>query len=87
MTASIHNFILNYNELNIITELLRASYENNSDENSANSTKVLHDKLITQRDSGYPAKDYPFWRNYFDDSAKSQCRMCNGNINECHCNE
>ena len=67
MAASIHNFILNWNELNIIQGLLRDSYHNTTDENSRNSTKELMDKIVEQRDSGYPARDYPFWRNYFGD--------------------
>jgi len=67
MAASTHNFILTYNELNIIQGLLWDSYLNASDENSANFTKALYDKIKQQRDSGYPAKDYPFWRNYFGD--------------------
>jgi len=65
MAASTHNFILTYNELNIIQGLLRDSYNNTTDENSRNSTKELFDKIVYQRDCGYPAKDYPFWRNYF----------------------
>ena len=67
MAASTHNFILTYNELNIISGLLWDSYINATDENSANSTKALYDKIKQQRDSGYPARDYPFWRNYFGD--------------------
>jgi hypothetical protein len=66
MAASVHNFILTYGELNIIVGLLRDSYENTHDENSRNSTMALINKIAEQRDSGYPAKDYPFWRNYFD---------------------
>ena len=65
MAASVHNFILSWNELNIIQGLLRDSYNNTTDENSRNSTKELMDKIVDQRDCGYPAKDYPFWRNYF----------------------
>jgi len=65
MAASVHNFILNFNELNIIQGLLRDSYNNTTDENSRNSTKELMDKIVEQLYSGYPAKDYPFWRNYF----------------------
>ena len=68
MAASVHNFILTYGELNIITGLLWDSYRNATDENSANSTKALYDKIREQRESGYPAKDYPFWRNYFEDT-------------------
>ena len=70
MAASVHNFILNFNELNIIQGLLRDSYHNTTDENSRNSTKVLMDKIVDQLYSGYPAKDYPFWRNYFGDEEK-----------------
>ena len=66
MAASTHNFILTYNELNIIQGLLWDSYRTAPDENSANSIKALMDKMKQQRDSGYPAKDYPFWRKYFD---------------------
>ena len=65
MAASVHNFILNFNELNIIQGLLRDSYNNTTDENSRNSTKVLMNKIVEQLYSGYPANDYPFWRNYF----------------------
>ena len=65
MAASVHNFILNYNELNIIQGLLRDSYNNAPDDNCATSTKALTDKIIEQRDSGYPAKDYPYWQKYF----------------------
>ena len=70
MAASTHNFILNYNELNIIVGLLRDSYNNTTDENSKNSTMALMDKIVEQRDSGYPARDYPFWRNYFSGDEK-----------------
>ena len=68
MAASVHNFILTYNELNIIQGLLWDSYTNTTDDNSRNSTKALWDKIREQRDSGYPARDYPFWRNYFEDT-------------------
>ena len=70
MAASVHNFILTYNELNIIKGLLWDSYNNTTDNNSRNSTKALCDKIEKQRDSGYPAKDYPFWRNYFSGDEK-----------------
>ena len=70
MAASVHNFILTYNELNIIQGLLRDSYNNAPDKNSKNSTKALMDKIVEQRDSGYPAKDYPFWRNYFENTTQ-----------------
>ena len=62
MAASVHNFILTYNELNIITGLLNDAYNNTYDTNSKNSTKALLDKIRTQRDCGYPpATDFPFW--------------------------
>jgi hypothetical protein len=85
MAASVHNFILTFNELNIIQGLLRDSYDNAPDDNCRNSTKVLMDKLVEQLYSGYPAKDYPFWRKYFDKFAS--CTTCQGNINHCHCGE
>ena len=67
MAASVHNFILNYNELNIIQGLLYKEVCRITDENSINSLNELRTKIREQRDSGYPAKDYPFWRNYFED--------------------
>jgi hypothetical protein len=72
MAASVHNFILNFNELNIIQGLLRDSYRNTTDENSRNSTKVLMDKIVDQLYSGYPARDYPFWRDYFDEGSNEK---------------
>jgi hypothetical protein len=66
MAASIHNFILDFNELNIIQGLVREAIQNAPDENCRNSMTVLHNKLNDQLYSGYPAKDYPFWRKYFD---------------------
>ncbi len=68
MAASVHNFILTYGELSIIKGLLWDSYRNAPDVNSANMTKALYDKIQEQQESGYPAKDYPFWRQYFDDT-------------------
>jgi hypothetical protein len=67
MAASVHNFILTWNELNKIQGLLYDAMKNAPDENSRNSLEVLRTKMIEQRDSGYPAKDYPFWRRYFND--------------------
>jgi len=72
MAASVHNFILTWNELNIIQGLLRDSYNNAPDDNCRNSTMALMDKIIEQRDSGYPAKDYPFWRKYFQQDTNTQ---------------
>ena len=72
MAASVHNFILTWNELNIIQGLLRDSYDNTIDENSKNSTMALMNKIQEQRDSGYPVKDYPFWRNYFNNNEDSK---------------
>ena len=66
MAASVHNFILTFNELNIIQGLVRSAVENAPDENSKNSLDVLRQKLSDQLYSGYPAKDYPFWRRYFE---------------------
>ena len=72
MAASIHNFILNWNELNIIQGLLWDSYNNTTDDNSKNSTMALMNKIKEQRDSGYPARDYPFWRKYFDEGSNEK---------------
>ncbi len=70
MAASVHNFILTCNELKILQVLLWDSYRKAPDDNSATSTKALYDKIVEQRDSGYPAKDYPFWRNYFEETTQ-----------------
>jgi hypothetical protein len=51
----------------MIQGLLYDAMKNAPDENSRNSLEVLRTKMIEQRDSGYPAKDYPFWRRYFND--------------------
>lgn len=72
MAASVHNFILTYNELNIIQGLLYQAVRRTTDENSKNSLNELRTKIQKQRDSGYPAKDYPFWRNYFSSEDNKQ---------------
>ncbi len=72
MAASVHNFILTYNELNIIQGLLYQAVHRATDENSKNSLNELRTKIQNQRDSGYPAKDYPFWRQYFEPRASTQ---------------
>jgi len=72
MAASTHNFILNYNELNIIQGLLYEEVRRTTDENSINSLNELRTKIREQRDSGYPARDYPFWRNYFGDEKEDE---------------
>ena len=68
MAASVHNFILTYGELNTIAGLLHNAALHAPDENSRNTLAALHTKMREQRDSGYPARDYPFWRNYFEDT-------------------
>ena len=68
MSASVHNFILTLGELNMIQTLLNDSVKNAADENERNTLIALREKMIKQRDSGYPAKDYPFWRKYFETS-------------------
>jgi len=68
MSASVHNFILTWGELNMIQTLLNDSVKNAADENERNTLIALRNKMIEQRDSGYPAKDYPFWRKYFETS-------------------
>jgi hypothetical protein len=73
MAASVHNFILTFNELNIIQGLLRDSYNNAPDTNCRNSTQALMDKIVEQLYSGYPANDYPFWRKYFKDTQHNEC--------------
>ena len=64
MAASVHNVILSWNEMNIIQGVLG---EIVTDKNSVNELLALSEKIAKQRDEGYPAKNYPFWRNYFGD--------------------
>ena len=66
MAASTHNFILTWGELNIIQGLLHDSVKQATDKNERNTLLALREKMVKQRDSGYPAKDYPFWRQYFE---------------------
>jgi len=67
MAASMHNLILSWNELNIIQGVLGEIVAMRTDGNTIRELNVLREKIAKQRDEGYPAKDYPFWRNYFGD--------------------
>jgi hypothetical protein len=67
MAASVHNVILSWNEMNIIQGVLGEIVALRTDGNSINELNVLREKIAKQRDEGYPAKNYPFWRNYFGD--------------------
>ena len=67
MAASVHNLILTYGELNVIQGALGEIVALRTDGNSINELNVLREKIANQRDEGYPAKNYPFWRNYFGD--------------------
>ena len=67
MAASVHNLILTYGELNVIQGALGEIVALRTDGNSINELNVLREKIANQRDEGYPAKNYPFWRNYFED--------------------
>jgi hypothetical protein len=66
MAASMHNLILSYNELNIIQGVLGEIVAMRTDGNTIRELSVLREKIAKQRDEGYPAKNYPFWRNYFE---------------------
>ena len=66
MAASMHNLILSYNELNIIQCVLGEIVAMRTDGNTIRELSVLREKIAKQRDEGYPAKNYPFWRNYFE---------------------
>ena len=67
MAASMHNLILSWNELNIIKGVLDEVAKQRTDGNTIRELTELRKKLAKQRDEGYPAKNYPFWRNYFGD--------------------
>lgn len=66
MAASVYNFILTWNEPNVLQSILGRTAANTADENSRNELNALAKKLQEQRNCGYPARDYPFWRNYGD---------------------
>jgi len=72
MAASMHNLILSYNELNIIQCVLSEIAAMRTDGNSIRELGVLREKIAKQRDEGYPAKNYPFWRNYFEDGNENE---------------
>jgi hypothetical protein len=72
MSASVHNLILTYNELNIIQRVLGEIAAMRTDGNSIRELSVLREKIAKQRDEGYPAKNYPFWRNYFEDGNENE---------------
>ena len=72
MAASMHNLILSYNELNIIQCVLGEIAAMRTDGNSIRELSVLREKIANQRDEGYPAKNYPFWRNYFEDGNENE---------------
>jgi hypothetical protein len=62
MAASVHNFILTWGEINLLQGILGETAKGTVDENSRNELQRLAKKLQEQRDCGYPALDYPFWR-------------------------
>jgi len=68
MAASMHNLILSWNELNIIQGVLWEVANQRTDGNSVRELMALREKIAKQRDEGYPAKNYPFWRNYFEET-------------------
>jgi hypothetical protein len=72
MAASMHNLILSYNELNIIQGVLGEIVAMRTDGNTIRELSVLREKIANQRDEGYPAKNYPFWRNYFEDGNENE---------------
>ena len=72
MAASVHNLILTWNEMNIIQGLLGEVVKMRTDGNSIRELSVLREKIAKQRDEGYPAKNYPFWRNYFEDGNENE---------------
>ena len=70
MAASVHNLILSWNEMHLVQQALGETVALRTDGNSVRELNVLREKIAKQRDEGYPARDYPFWRNYFEGSKK-----------------
>ena len=80
MAASVHNLILTYGELNVIQGLLGEVAKMRTDGNSINELNVLREKIAKQRDEGYPAKNYPFWRNYFEETKLKDVLVTNEQV-------
>ncbi len=62
MAASVQNFILDYQELNLVIYALRDAVDNTQDDNSRNELIRLQEKLYHQQGQSYPAMEYPYWR-------------------------
>ena len=80
MAASVHNLILTWNELNVIQGLLGEVAKMRTDGNSIKELNVLREKIAKQRDEGYPAKNYPFWRNYFEETKLKDVLVTNEQV-------
>ena len=80
MAASVHNVILTYGELNVIQGLLGEVAKMRTDGNSVRELTVLREKIAKQRDEGYPAKNYPFWRNYFEETKLKDVLVTNEQV-------
>lgn len=80
MAASVHNLILTYGELNVIQGLLGEVAKMRTDGNTVRELSALREKIAKQRDEGYPAKNYPFWRNYFEETKLKDVLVTNEQV-------
>ena len=80
MAASVHNLILSWNEMHLVQQALGETVALRTDGNSINELNVLREKIAKQRDEGYPAKNYPFWRNYFEETKLKDVLVTNEQV-------
>ena len=80
MAASVHNLILTYGELNVIQGLLGEVAKMRTDGNSVRELTVLREKIAKQRDEGYPAKNYPYWKKCFEESKLKDVLVTNEQV-------
>ena len=80
MAASVHNLILSWNEMHLVQQALGETVALRTDGNSVRELTVLREKIAKQRDEGYPAKNYPFWRNYFEETKLKDVLVTNEQV-------
>ena len=80
MAASVHNLILTYGELNVIQGALGETVALRTDGNSIRELTVLREKIAKQRDEGYPAKNYPYWKKCFEESKLKDVLVTNEQV-------
>ena len=80
MAASVHNLILSWNEMHLVQQALGETVALRTDGNSIRELTVLREKIAKQRDEGYPAKNYPYWRKCFEESKLKDVLVTNEQV-------